>query len=103
MAVSIVMCVNTFSAFFGQLNWCDLQNAAQEVMQLRQAVQQLQQQLHSSTRAAKQIEQHLHEKVHQLQHSSSEKQNSILQLQQQCQASEAQAQVSIYLASNCTH
>lgn len=74
--------------------WCrDVQDAAQQAAGLRQTVQQLQHQLYNNGAAAKHAEQQLQEKVRQLQCSNAEKQNSILQLEQMCQATQMQLQV----------
>ena len=58
-------------------------------------MQQLQQQLQSSQVAAKQHEMQLQDQVHELQRSASDKENSLVQLQQQCQSTKIQLQVSI--------
>ena len=70
-----------------------MQAAAQQAVELKHEVQDLQQQLQRSVAAAKQAEQQLHEKVQQLHRSNSDKDSSIRQLEQQCQTSEAQVQV----------
>ena len=70
-----------------------MQAAAQQAVELKHEVQDLQQQLQHSVAAAKQAEQHWCEKVQQLHRSSSDKDSSIRQLGQQCQTSEAQVQV----------
>ena len=70
-----------------------VQGAAQQAAELRQAVQQLQHQLQNSAAAAKHAEQQFREKVQQLQCSNVEKQNSVLQLEQMCQATQMQLQV----------
>ena len=64
---------------------------------LRQAVQQLQQQLHSSRDVAQQSQQQLQEQVQQLQRNSSDKENNLVQLQQKCQATQIQLQVRRFL------
>ena len=74
--------------------WCHhVQGAAQQAAGLKQTVEQLQHQLHNSAAAATHAEQQLQEKVQQLQCSNAEKQNSILQLEQMCQATQMQLQV----------
>ena len=70
-----------------------MQAAAQQAVELKHEVQDLQQQLQHSVAAAKQAEEQLHEEVQQLHRSSSDKDSSIRQLEQQCQTSEAQVQV----------
>ena len=72
---------------------CSQGNAAQ-ASDLRQSVQQLQQQLYTSKASARQNELQLQQQVQQLQHSSSDKENSLVQLQQQCQSTKIQLQVS---------
>ncbi len=74
-----------------------LQHEARQAAEFRQTIQQLQQQLHNSKVAAKQGEQQLQEQVQQLRRSSSDKENSLVQLQQRCQSTEIQLQVCIWL------
>ncbi|KAL0044678.1 hypothetical protein WJX82_005253 [Trebouxia sp. C0006] len=65
---------------------------ARQAAEFKQTIQQLQQQLHNSKVAAKQSEQQLQEQVRQLRRSSSDKENSFVQLQQRCQSTEIQLQ-----------
>lgn len=69
------------------------QQEADQAAGLRQAAQQLQQQLHSSRAVAQQSQQQLQQQVQQLQRTSSDKENSFVQLQQKCQATQIQLQV----------
>lgn len=74
-----------------------LQQEARQAAEFNQTIQQLQQQLHNSKVAAKQSEQQLQEQVQQLRRSSSDKENSFVQLQQRCQSTEIQLQVCTWL------
>ena len=67
-----------------------LQQEAGQAVKLHQMTQQ---QLQNSRAAAKQSEHELQEQVHQLRRSSSDKENSLVQLQQRCQSTEIQLQV----------
>lgn len=70
-----------------------LQQEGNAAAGLKQAVQQLHQELQSSQKMAQQSEQQLLEQVQKLQQSSSEKDSSLVQLQRQCQSAEMQLQV----------
>lgn len=73
------------------------QQEAGQAAGLKQAAQQLQQQLHSSRAVAQQSQEQLQEQVQQLQRTSSDKENSLVQLQQKCQAAQIQLQVRTFL------
>ena len=70
-----------------------LQQEAGRAADYQQTVQQLQKQLQNSKVAAKHSEQQLQEQVQHLRRSSSDKGNSLVQLQQRCQSTEIQLQV----------